>query len=181
MSKGELFSASLVPPAMIYVCKWMAKRAGVPVVMHDGAPASRLIEVRLAGSARRRAPLVRDIDLVVALPHGCPVPSEAWANDHMRFVQGGEHAQKWLYADSIPIELYLTDHRALGATLLYATGSKEFNVWMRGEAKKQGLKLSQWGLFRDKELLASETERDIFRALGLPFVDAWRRAAAPVA
>ncbi len=73
-----------------------------------------------------------------------------------------------------------------GACRLMMTGSGDFNVGMRGFAKRMGYKLSQYGLFiRDTEtIVASRTERDIFAALGVEYVtprerDAFRPVADP--
>ena len=177
MSSGELFSAELVWPAVVYTCKWLARQSGVPALW--GASDEHAIEVHLAGSARRRAAEVRDIDVVVALPQNCPRPSREWGNEHMRFESGGAYVQRWRYAAQLPVELYITDHVSKGATLLHCTGGVEFNVWMRLRAIKQGMRLSQWGLTRGDEVVASVSERDIFRALDIPFVDPWRRDEPP--
>jgi len=177
MSKGEMFSRALVPPAVTYTCKWLARQSGVPVLW--GAAEEHCIEVHLAGRARRRHAEVRDIDLVVALPENGARPGREWANEHMRFESGGAYVQRWRYADTLPIELYITDHTSKGATLLHCTGGVEFNVWMRLRAIKRGMRLSQWGLTRGDEVVASVRERDIFRALDVPFVDPWRRDEPP--
>lgn len=60
-----------------------------------------------------------------------------------------------------------------GSYLLYRTGSKNFNLKMRGLAKSKGLALNEHGLF-DKttgQIVASETEDDIFKALGLKYIE----------
>lgn len=58
-----------------------------------------------------------------------------------------------------------------GSQLLYRTGSAAFNVAMRGWLKKSGWSLNEHGVFNEKgEKLASKTEEDMFRAMGLPFI-----------
>jgi DNA polymerase (family 10) len=59
---------------------------------------------------------------------------------------------------------------SFGAALLYFTGSKAHNVALRRIAQLEGLKLNEYGLFRDARRLAGRTEEDVYRALGLPFV-----------
>lgn len=64
-----------------------------------------------------------------------------------------------------------------GAHLLYRTGPKELNLKMRGLAKSKGWKLNEHGLFdENSQLLARDTEEDIFKALGMPYLDPWKRA-----
>lgn len=54
--------------------------------------------------------------------------------------------------------------------LLYSTGSKEFNVMMRGKAKKLGYLLNQKGLFKDGKIVPDlKTELDYFKILDLEY------------
>jgi DNA polymerase/3'-5' exonuclease PolX len=54
--------------------------------------------------------------------------------------------------------------------LLYSTGSKEFNVVMRGKAKKAGYLLNQKGLFKDGVIIKDlNTEKDYFDILGISY------------
>jgi len=58
-----------------------------------------------------------------------------------------------------------------GSSVLYFTGSKQFNIDMRNMAIKQGLKLSDKGLFdANNNRLPVYTEKEIFEALGLPYI-----------
>ncbi len=50
----------------------------------------------------------------------------------------------------------------------YFTGSKEHNVTLRGRAKKMGLKINEYGVFRGEEQVAGRTEADVYAALRLP-------------
>lgn len=59
-----------------------------------------------------------------------------------------------------------------GSYLLYRTGSARFNMKLRGLAKKLGMSLNEHGLFdaATGEVIASETEDDILKALGLNYI-----------
>jgi len=77
-----------------------------------------------------------------------------------------------------------------GAALIYYTGDDIFNRSMRLKANKMGYSLNQRGLFagvvrslEDRTIktnagnvVASETEEEIFRILGVPWVEAHERA-----
>lgn len=62
----------------------------------------------------------------------------------------------------IPMENFAT-------TILYFTGSKEFNVKMRVHAKKLGYKLNEFGLFNGTEKIMFQSEREIFDFLNFPY------------
>lgn len=68
----------------------------------------------------------------------------------------------------IPKQSYYT-------ALLYFTGSGTFNQNMRRHAKKNGFKLNEYGLYKKKEddfkLLKIKSEEDIFKKLGLEYVE----------
>ncbi|HTW90672.1 MAG TPA: DNA polymerase/3'-5' exonuclease PolX [bacterium] len=58
-----------------------------------------------------------------------------------------------------------------GAALQYFTGSKDHNVELRALAQKQGLKLSEYGLFRGSKRVAGKSEAEVYAALGLPYIE----------
>jgi DNA polymerase (family 10) len=58
-----------------------------------------------------------------------------------------------------------------GAALQYFTGSKKHNIALRGLAHRRGFKLSEYGFFRGGQLIAGRTEEQVYRALGLAYVE----------
>jgi DNA polymerase (family 10) len=70
----------------------------------------------------------------------------------------------------LQVDLRVVRPDAYGAALQYFTGSQAHNVAVRQIAVRAGLKLSEYGLFRDEELIASRTEQDVYAALGLQWV-----------
>ena len=125
-----------------------------------------LIPVRciVAGSIRRRKPVVGDIDIVSA---GC-FPRHV---DGAEFISGQDTLRTYLFEDT-QINVMIAQPEYFGATLLYATGSGKWGWLLRARAKKKGYKLNRYGLWdRDSGILvASRTEREIFNALGKNFV-----------
>lgn len=70
------------------------------------------------------------------------------------------------------VDVLVVPAAEFGASLLYFTGSWEFNEAMRRFAKDKGWRLNQTGLYDERrKLVASETEESIFAALGLKYVD----------
>jgi DNA polymerase (family 10) len=67
------------------------------------------------------------------------------------------------------LTVYLTDARRYGISLLLATGSSAHIAQLRSLASSKGLLFDDKGLRRGRSIIASKTEEQIYRALGLPF------------
>ena len=143
---------------------WLATESGFPLDQM-GFPKDGHILVRAAGSIRRCTTTVRDVDLVIV---GW-TPRIAGATKDIVFVSGGDLRQVW-DVNGVQVDLYITTPQSFGATLLYATGPKAFNLRMRAKAKDRGWKLSRWGLWDGDELLEGESEKAIFDKLGMPYL-----------
>ena len=128
------------------------------------------VESIIAGSLRRKEPIVGDIDIVSV---GC-FPQNV---DGAKFISGRDILRTYLFEDT-QINVMIAKPEYLGATLLYATGSGKWGFLLRLRAKRKGFKLNRYGLFDRKTnyLIASKTERDIFRELGNDFVPPGERA-----
>src|SRR5581483_8911190 len=57
-----------------------------------------------------------------------------------------------------------------GAALVYFTGSKAHNIAIRRLARKKGLKISEYGVFRGERRVAGDTEASVYGALDLPVI-----------
>lgn len=55
--------------------------------------------------------------------------------------------------------------------ILYSTGSKNFNIRMRSNAKKKGYLLNQHGIYKDGEKIRTNSENDVFDVLGMTYVE----------
>jgi hypothetical protein len=73
------------------------------------------------------------------------------------------------------IDVYRTDEDSLGAMKLHLTGPKEYGIYTRMIAKKKGMKLNQYGLFKNDKLVASKTEEEILSSLGLKYLEPFER------
>lgn len=73
------------------------------------------------------------------------------------------------------LDMIYTDYSNYAFTLLYFTGSGQFNVEMRNHALSLGYSLSEYGLkkngkFVDNKGKPFETEEDIFKFLGMKYI-----------
>jgi len=76
------------------------------------------------------------------------------------------------------LDIEFVPKESWGSAQLYFTGSKNFNVYMRADAKRKGMLLNEHGLYDSltkRLVLVSPSEEDIFRKVGLPFVPPERR------
>lgn len=127
--------------------------------------------VVLCGSIRRRKEIVKDIDILAA--------GDDWVGISNRFTSLPEVAEVLMQGETktscrlhsgIEADLRVVNRRSFPSALQYFTGSKEHNVKLRGIAKKKGLKLNEYGLFRDERAMNIEDEAEIYAALDLPFI-----------
>jgi DNA polymerase (family X) len=72
----------------------------------------------------------------------------------------------------LQVDLRVVPADSWGAALQYFTGSQAHNVRIREIAVRQGLRLSEYGLFRvaSGERIASRTEEEIYQALGMSWM-----------
>ena len=127
--------------------------------------------VELCGSARRRKEIVRDIDILVGGGDPGTVSSFFMSLPEVEEVLvSGETKTSCRLKSGIEIDLRVVGIEQFPYALMYFTGSKEHNVRLRGIAKKMGLKLNEYGLFKDEELIKLQDEEAIYRALGLAYV-----------
>lgn len=108
-----------------------------------------LTDVTVVGDFRRGCELVADLALVAATP-------------------GPEKKLAMLNASDLKV--YVAGPKHLGAALLHATGSPEHLEQLRTLADKKGMRLDPEGLHRGRSVVAAK-EADIYRALGLPFIE----------
>jgi DNA polymerase/3'-5' exonuclease PolX len=75
--------------------------------------------------------------------------------------------------DYIKLDVFRTSKEYQHAMLLYAIGSKKFNIKMRSAAKRKGYILNQYGLYKLESLnkpIHVNSEKDFFTILNIPYV-----------
>ncbi len=127
----------------------------------------------LAGSLRRWKETIKDIDILATSGE----PEKAMnAFVHLPMVKDvlmkGPTKSSVLITEGIQVDLRVVERESFGAALAYFTGSKEHNIRLREMAVKAGLKINEYGIFResDNKRLGGEKEEDVYRLLGLPYI-----------
>jgi len=134
-----------------------------------------VIRVEAAGSLRRRAETVGDIDILVtakdagpvmdmftSMPEVDDVLAKGATKSAIVFRSGRHHIQT---------DVRVVEDGSFGAALQYFTGNKEHNIAMRRIAIGKGYKLNEYGIFDRKDrVVAGKDEAGIYKALGVPWI-----------
>jgi DNA polymerase (family 10) len=140
---------------------------------------ARLLEVpgvthaSYCGSLRRFSEQVGDVDVVVTSSQPAAVMDAFVAMNVVERVIGrGESKTSIVTHRGTQVDLRVVAESELGAALLYFTGSKGHNIKLRQRALARGLTLNEYALAEidGGRVVASETEAEIYAALGLPFI-----------
>ena len=133
----------------------------------------RVQHVSVAGSSRRMKETIGDIDLLATSTDPEPVMSHFIRYPQVKeIIAHGKTKTSVRLTDDTQIDLRVIDPMSWGSALQYFTGSKAHNIRLRQIAIKKGLKLNEYGIFKKdtNELVASQTEEEVYNALGLPYI-----------
>lgn len=130
-------------------------------------------KVEIAGSLRRRKETIGDVDILVSSKKpGKVMDFFTSMKDIGRVLAKGTTKSTIQMHDGLQVDLRLIDDNKFGSALLYFTGSKEHNIVLRKIAIKKRMKLSEYGVFdKTGKVLASKTEIDCYKKLGLPYIE----------
>jgi len=127
-----------------------------------------------AGSLRRMKETVGDIDILAAGKKGAQIIHNFTQFPGVtRVLAEGETKGSVLVSTKKgerQVDLRIVDESEYGAALQYFTGSKAHNIKLRSMAKEKGLKISEYGVFKEKKKIAGYTEEEVYKTLDLPFI-----------
>jgi DNA polymerase (family 10) len=130
-------------------------------------------EASYCGSLRRFCETVGDVDIVVAAKDA-PAVMEALVSMNVveRVLVRGDAKTSVVTRRGTQIDLRVVATHQLGAARLYFTGSKGHNIKLRQRALARGWTLNEYALseLEGGKVIASETEEQIYDALGLPWI-----------
>ncbi len=125
----------------------------------------------VAGSCRRRKETCGDLDLLVTSNDAAKTMDRLADHESVnKVLQRGETKQRVRLHSGIELDLRVVPDESYGAALQYFTGSKEHNIVIRKRAQERGLKLNEYGIFRDEIFIAGRTEEDVYAAVDLPWI-----------
>jgi DNA polymerase (family 10) len=132
-----------------------------------------VVDASYAGSLRRFCETIGDVDLIVAAGEPEPIMAALVAMpfvDHV-LVRGAAKTSV-VTRRGTQVDVRVVAPHQLGAARLYFTGSKGHNIKLRQRALARGLTLNEYALseIEGGKAVASETEEQIYQALGLPWI-----------
>lgn len=139
--------------------------------------------IEVAGSIRRQRTMCGDVDLVV-------LPSDLTGligrvRQSCTLKVAGDLNMIAVMANGVQLDIFVAKPAGMdlfarvpgtfGTLMVCRTGSRQFNIWLAERAKAMGL---HWNPYRGVcrggsltgEVIASETEEDVFQALDLDFI-----------
>jgi DNA polymerase (family 10) len=123
------------------------------------------------GSLRRFSETVGDVDIVVGTTDPASVHEAVVEFPEVTDIVGsGETKTSFLTREGLQVDVRTVAPDQLGSALLYFTGSKAHNIRLRQKSIDRGWLLSEYGLFEGDDVVASKTEADIYRALGMEHI-----------
>jgi DNA polymerase (family 10) len=129
--------------------------------------------IEYAGSLRRMAETIGDLDLLVASEDPVAV-MDAFVGvaDVERVLAKGDTKSSVSMRQGLQVDLRVVPLEAWGAAMIYFTGSKAHNIRIREMAVRKGLKLNEYGLYRAKtgRLIVAKTEEEVYARLGLSLI-----------
>jgi DNA polymerase (family X) len=162
---------------------------------HDGTPAPRWLlsqalpvaqqiaealrtapgadKVEVAGSLRRSADAVKDLDIVATTADPPALVGALVSHPLVDSVgQSGEAGARVVLHSGMKVDLKIVAPDQFGNVLQHFTGSKAHNVALREAAVRRGLHVSEYGILDDAtgETLRCATEEQVYERLGLPWI-----------
>ena len=144
-------------------------------------------KIKVAGSIRRGRPMVGDIDLVLL-----PKPHSEFAlrtriKSRSEVVTDGAQNLIVKISNGVQLDCFFARHPEenllgeiepgnWGTLLVCRTGSKEHNIHLAQHALRNGMRWDPYrGVIKDGQVIAWESERHVFDALGLDFLPPEKR------
>ncbi|MCX6737575.1 MAG: DNA polymerase/3'-5' exonuclease PolX [Candidatus Parcubacteria bacterium] len=133
-----------------------------------------LSNLLVAGSYRRKKPTIGDLDYVAVVSKPL-VAMETFT--HLQnpkveqIISQGKTRSSIRLADGLEVDLRVVAKKSYGAACQYFTGSKEHNIELRKIAIAKGFKLNEYGLFKGTKQIAGASEEEIYKTLGLRYIE----------
>ena len=128
-------------------------------------------KIDVAGSVRRMKETIGDVDfLVISKKPDRVMDFFVSLPDIVKIWGKGPTKSSVRLKEGFDVDIRVLPKRTYGAALQYFTGSKEHNIALRKIAIDKDLKLSEYGLFRGKKMIAGKTEEEIYKALGMEWI-----------
>ena len=124
-------------------------------------------KILVCGSARRMYETIGDIDIAAV---GDKKLIDKFCSFGKRILAEGNTRVSIITKDDIQVDLRVVPNKDFWSGVHYFTGSKDHSVELRKIAIKKGMKLSEYGLFRNEKRIAGKSEEEIYQKLGMQYI-----------
>jgi DNA polymerase/3'-5' exonuclease PolX len=135
--------------------------------------------ILITGSYRRKKPTSRDIDVLIIDTLADSFIEKLKLNYEIHTYNNGDNKVSTIIKFGkkyYKMDIFKATKDSYIPTLLYTTGSKEFNILMRGIAKRKGYLLNQNGLYHNNKKIPNlTTEKDYFDILKINYLEPHER------
>ena len=176
--KQHIYFDDLSKSAKLFVEKAPERKIPHAVIKKIDSKIKSKWDTTIVGSYRRIRPVSRDIDLMLISKEPADLANYV---EFLRtklpnlylYASGPDKASFILGVGSkyYKFDIFRTPPDHKWSMLLYSTGSKEFNIWMRGVAKRQGYLLNQDGIFKNGKRISIKSEKGYFDILKIKYVN----------
>jgi len=148
-------------------------KSAADAIVEDLLKLKSVKQAAVAGSCRRRRETAGDLDVLVTSTDSEEAMDFLAEHELVEKVLArGETKQRVRLRSGIEMDLRVVPDESYGAALVYFTGSKEHNIVIRRRAQERGLKINEYGVFRESDdaSIAGVTEEDVYAAVDLPWI-----------
>ena len=122
---------------------------------------------RVCGSYRRQCETVGDLDILIVTDNFDDVVNRV--ADRYPILWSGPEKVSFMFGE-IQVDFRRATTETVVTMQMYFTGSKRENIRLRSQAAYLGMKLNEYGLFHGDDRIPCDSEEEVYKTLGLPYV-----------
>ena len=128
--------------------------------------------ITMAGSYRRRKETVGDLDILATCEKSSRVMDRfTQYEDVVQVIAKGKSRSSVVLRSGLQVDLRVVPQVSYGAALHYFIGSKGHNIAIRKLGQQKNLKINEYGVFKGEKRVAGKTEKEIYRKVGLDYIE----------
>ncbi len=129
------------------------------------------VRASIAGSMRRKKEVIKDIDIVASTN----APRQLMdfftkLKQAKKIIVKGDTKSSIMLQSGINVDIRTVNDEQFPYALHHFTGSKEHNTALRSLAKKNGIKINEYGLFKDGKIIGCNNEEELFNVFSMDYI-----------
>ncbi len=138
----------------------------------------KAVSASLGGSIRRKKEIIKDIDIVASSKDVAGlIDFFTTIEEASDIISKGENRASIRLENGVEVDIIAVEQEVFAHALQHFTGSKEHNTALRGYAKKNNVKINEYGLFLEdgsegtQKLLTRKSEKDIYSYFKMDYIE----------